>query len=116
MNGESNIVEIITVLVSVAAVMVSLITAAGSAKQSAFTNLERYVERLEKRLMFVEQERDVLERRVNELEKERDQLNEKVARLEGEKIEWVKRNAELQEEIDVLRVRMDALKNGSEQK
>jgi len=108
------IVDILAAFAGFLAIIVSLITASGSVKQNAFANLEKYVERLEKRLGIVENERDAMEKRVHELEKERAELHKKIAEFEDEKKEWTKRNQELQSEIDTLRKRLDELNHKAE--
>ena len=113
-----NSVEILPMLIGIIAVVVSLVTATGAVKQSAFDNLARYVEKLEKRLTLVEAERDAVEVRLQEVEDERDSLRAKIAENErnfnDEKNKLIERNAELQAEIEKLRNRMDALNSPSD--
>jgi hypothetical protein len=61
--------NIIVVLTGVIAVIISLITAASSAKQSAFERLEKVVARLERRLKDEEDRGDYLEKQLRKYQR-----------------------------------------------
>jgi chromosome segregation ATPase len=118
-----SIVEILLALSGIVAVIVSLITATGAVKRDAFAGLEKYVERLEKRLGMVEAQRDELDARVEKMEAERRDMLEKIRayelqldNLSQENSILAERNVELQKEIDTLRKSVNELKRVNAEK
>lgn len=102
MSAE-NSVSLISILIGVIAVIVSLITASSTARQSAFEKLDKYVTRLEARLTVVEKERDTLEKRLQIVEKERDETVEKLRVLGTERNSLEKRFQAVERDLQTER-------------